>query len=159
MKTKDKLLPYPVLGNYDAVYPMLTDDAVVMPVPQRDENDYIFHIELNQRNQDITKLIGEGKAEYLCEVYCKNTLLRQRYTSSEPLFDFRLGRNSMLSLHKISNIPISDLMMISLVYHLILKEAIFLLHSPLHGLTRTLRMRKCLPLVRLLKSRGTMYKN
>ena len=33
MKTKDKLLPYPVLGNYDAVYPMLTDDAVVMPVP------------------------------------------------------------------------------------------------------------------------------
>lgn len=92
MKTKDKLLPYPVLGNYDAVYPMLTDDAVVMPVPQRDENDYIFHIELNQRNQDITKLIGEGKAEYLCEVYCKNTLLRQRYTSSEPVFDFRLGR-------------------------------------------------------------------
>jgi hypothetical protein len=92
MKTKDKLLPYPVLGNFDAVYPLLTSDAVVFPVPERDENDYIFHIELNQRNQDITKLIKEGKAEYLCEVYCKNTLLRQRYTSSEPIFDFRLGR-------------------------------------------------------------------
>ena len=92
MKTKDKLLPYPVLGNYDAVYPLLTDDAVIMPVPQRDENDYIFHIELNQRNQDINKLIKEGKAEYLCEVYCKNTLLRQRYTSSEPQFNFRLER-------------------------------------------------------------------
>lgn len=95
MKTRDKLLPYPVLGNYDAVYPLLGDDAVIMPVPERDENDYIFHIELNQRNQDITKLVQQGKAEYLCEVYCKNTLLRQKYTSSEPQFDFRLGRKAV----------------------------------------------------------------
>ena len=95
MKTRDKLLPYPVLGNYDSVYPLLEDDAVIMPVPKRDENDYIFHIELNQRNQDITKLIQQGKAEYLCEIYCKNTLLRQKYTSSEPQFDFRIGRKSV----------------------------------------------------------------
>ena len=78
MNTKNRLLPYPVLGNYDSVFPLLEDDAVVMPDPIMDENQFIFHIELNQKNQDISKLIEDNKAEYLCEIYCKNTFLRKK---------------------------------------------------------------------------------
>lgn len=95
MNTRNKMLPYPVLGNYDAVYPLLEDDAVVMPTPVMDDKSFSFHIELNQKNQDITTLIGEGKAEYLCEVYCKATFLRQKYTSSIPSFDFVIERKSV----------------------------------------------------------------
>lgn len=95
MNTRNRLLPYPVLGNYDAVYPLLEEDAVVMPTPVMDERNFLFHIELNQRNQDITALIREGKAEYLCEIYCKATFLRQKYTSSNPSFDFYIDRKSV----------------------------------------------------------------
>lgn len=95
MNTKNRLLPYPVLGNYDAVYPLLDDEAVVMPDPIMDEKSFHFHIELNQNNHDITKLIDENNAEYLCEVYCKSTFLRQRYTSSKPMFDFFIERKDV----------------------------------------------------------------
>ncbi len=95
MNTKNKILPYPVLGNYDSVYPLLEDDAVIMPPPTMDDNCFKFHIELNQRNQDITKLIKHDKAEYLCEVYCKNTYLRQRFTSKDPVLNFSLDRKTL----------------------------------------------------------------
>lgn len=95
MNTKNKLLPYPVLGNYDAVFPLLDEDAVIMPDPYMDENNFHFHIELNHKNQDIKRLILEKKAEYLCEVYCKSTFLRQKFTSSEPLFDLTMERKSV----------------------------------------------------------------
>lgn len=95
MKIKNKFLPYPVLGNYDSVFPLLDDDAVFMPKPTMDEKEFGFHIELNQRNQDITKLIKDDKAEYLCEVYCKNTFFRQKYTSHTPQFDFKLERKAV----------------------------------------------------------------
>lgn len=95
MNTKNRLLPYPVLGNYDSVFPLLDDDAVVMPDPTMDENRFFFHIELNQKNQDILKLIEDNKAEYLCEIYCKNTFLRKKITSSKPVFDFQLERKTI----------------------------------------------------------------
>ena len=95
MDTRNKILPYPVLGNYDAVYPLLGEDAVVMPDPIMDNNEFSFHIELNQNNQEITNLIKEDRAEYLCEVYCKSTFLRQRYTSSQPQFNIKIDRKSV----------------------------------------------------------------
>ena len=95
MNTRNRLLPYPVLGNYDAVYPLLEEDAVVMPKPIMDDKSFTFHVELNQRNQDISTLIREDKAEYLCEIYCKATFLRQKYTSPTPCFDFAIERKSV----------------------------------------------------------------
>ena len=95
MNTKNKILPYPVLGNYDAVFPLLGEDAVIMPDPIMDKDNFHFHIELNQRNQDITRLINDDKAEYLCEVYCKSTFFREKHTSSQPVFDFCIDRKSV----------------------------------------------------------------
>ncbi len=95
MKYKNVSLPYPVLGIHDDVYPLLEDGCVQMDDPIKTAVDYRFGITLTQRNRDITKLVSEGKAEYACEVTCKNTFLRKCYHSDEPRFDIKIGRKDV----------------------------------------------------------------
>ena len=95
MKYKNISLPYPVLGIYDDVYPLLEEGCIQMADPVKTATDYIFDIELTQRNKDITNLVAEGKALYACEVTCKSTFLRQCYKSQEPHFNIKLGRKDV----------------------------------------------------------------
>ena len=75
MKYKNVSLPYPVLGIHDDVYPLLEDGCVKMETPVKTVSEYRFGITLTQRNKDITALVAQGKAEYACEVTCKDTFL------------------------------------------------------------------------------------
>lgn len=95
MKYKNVSLPYPVLGIHDDVYPLLEEDCVQMADPVKTAVDYTFGIDLTQRNRDITDLVAEGKAEYACEVTCKDTFLRRCYHSKEPHFDITLDRKEV----------------------------------------------------------------
>lgn len=95
MKYKNVSLPYPVLGIYDDVYPLLGDDCIQMSDPVKTATEYQFGINLNQDNKDIAQLVKEGKAEYACEVTCRGTFLRRCYKSSTPRFDIRLGRTEV----------------------------------------------------------------
>ena len=95
MKYKNVSLPYPVLGIYDDVYPLLEEGCVQMDTPVKTLADYNFGISLTQRNKDITALIAEGKAEYACEVTCKDTYLRRCWHSSTPRFDITIGRKEV----------------------------------------------------------------
>ena len=95
MKYKNVSLPYPVLGIYDDVYPLLEDGCIRMPSPIKTPTEYHFSIELTQRNKDITNLVAEGKAMYACEVTCKSTFLRRCYKSKEPHFDISIGRKEV----------------------------------------------------------------
>lgn len=95
MKYKNVSLPYPVLGIYDDVYPLLGDDCIQMSDPVKTATEYQFGINLNQDNKDIAQLMKEGKAEYACEVTCRGTFLRRCYKSSAPHFDIRLGRTEV----------------------------------------------------------------
>ena len=95
MKYKNVSLPYPVLGIYDDVYPLLTDDCIQMADPVKTATDYMFCIDLHQQNKDITQLVSEGKAEYACEVTCRSTFLRKCYKSSTPHFEISLGRTEV----------------------------------------------------------------
>ncbi len=95
MKFKNVSLPYPVLGVHDDVYPLLEDNSVQMDDPIKSSREYIFGISLTQRNRDITKLVKEGKAEYACEVTCKDTYLRRCWHSSEPRFDISIDRKEV----------------------------------------------------------------
>ena len=63
MKYKNVSLPYPVLGIYDDVYPLLGDDCIQMSDPVKTTTEYQFGINLNQDNKDIAQLVKEGKAE------------------------------------------------------------------------------------------------
>ena len=77
MKYKNVSLPYPVLGIYDDVYPLLGDDCIQMSDPVKTATEYQFGIDLKQGNKDIAQLVNEGKAEYACEVTCRGTFLRR----------------------------------------------------------------------------------
>lgn len=95
MKYKNVSLPYPVLGIYDDVYPLLGDDCIQMSDPVKTATEYQFGINLKQGNKDIARLVTEGKAEYACEVTCRGTFLRRCYKSSTPHFDIKLGRTEV----------------------------------------------------------------
>lgn len=95
MKYNNVSLPYPVLGIYDDVYPLLDDGCIQMADPIKTPTEYVFGIKLNQHNDNITRLVEEGKAQYACEVTCKNTFMRLCYKSSIPDFEIRLGRKDV----------------------------------------------------------------
>lgn len=95
MKYKNVSLPYPVLGINDDIYPLLEQGCVKMNDPVKTRTDYLFDIELTQRNKDITNLVDEGKALYACEVTCKNAFLRRCYKSKNSHFDITLGRKEV----------------------------------------------------------------
>lgn len=95
MKYKNVSLPYPVLGIYDDVYPLLGDDCIQMSDPVKTATEYQFGIDLKQGNKEIAQLVNEGKAEYACEVTCRGTFLRRCYKSSTPHFDITLGRTEV----------------------------------------------------------------
>lgn len=95
MKYKNVSLPYPVLGIYDDVYPLLDDGCIRMSDPVKTATEYQFGIDLTQRNKDITKLVESGRAEYACEVTCRGTFLRRCFKSSSPHFDIILARTDV----------------------------------------------------------------
>ena len=95
MNYKNISLPYPVLGICDDVYPLLEEDCVRMAPPIKTPLSYKFSIELTQRNREITELVEAHKAEYACEVSCRNTLLRRCYKSYSPHFDITLSRTEV----------------------------------------------------------------
>ena len=95
MKYKNVSLPYPVLGIHDDVYPLLEEGCVQMADPVKTAVSYTVSIDLTQRNREITDLVTEGKAEYACEVTCKDTFLRRCYHSKEPHFDITLDRKEV----------------------------------------------------------------
>ena len=66
-----------------------------MADPVKTAVDYTFGIDLTQRNRDITNLVANDKAEYACEVTCKDTFLRRCYHSKEPHFDITLDRKEV----------------------------------------------------------------
>lgn len=95
MKYKNVSLPYPVLGIHDDVYPLLEDGCVQMDDPIKTGTEYRFGITLTQNNRDISLLIAEGKAEYVCEMSCKDTYLRRCWHSVNPRLDITIDRKAV----------------------------------------------------------------
>ena len=89
-------LPYPVLSSYgDDILPMLDRNSVLVN-QTHDRKNYTFSIQLLQENEDISKYIEDGKAEYTCEVTCAKTYLRRCYHSPFPAFTIEIGRKEVI---------------------------------------------------------------
>jgi hypothetical protein len=95
MKYNNLSLPYPVLGINDDIYPLLQEDCVSMEEPIKTPTEYVFTVTLKQENKDIARLIESGKAEYACEVSCKDTFLRRCIHSSKERIEIRLLRTEV----------------------------------------------------------------
>ncbi len=89
-------LPYPVLSSLgDDIVPQLDANSVFVS-PTHDRKKYSFSIQLLIDNEDISKYIEEGKAEYTCEVTCARTYLRRCYRSPFPAFTIELERKEVI---------------------------------------------------------------
>ncbi len=97
MKTSNRFLPYPILSYGDDILPSLSrDNAVTVDVLDDTQNRcYKFDVALRYNNESIQNLVEEGKAEYLCEVYCAETMLRKNEQGSEPTFEITLGKTEV----------------------------------------------------------------
>lgn len=95
MRTNNRILPYPVLGNFDAVYPLVKKEDLDPADPDVREETVHFDFKIHNGNQKIVDLISEDKAEYMCDIYCEKTHFQERLLSSEPHFEFDLDRKSI----------------------------------------------------------------
>ena len=98
MKTSNRLLPYPVLSYSDVILPALSrDNAVSVDVMDDKENkQYVFKAILRFDNPSISELISQDKAEFLCDVYCAETMLRRSLSSETPEFEISLKKNEVI---------------------------------------------------------------
>lgn len=87
-------LPYPVLGISDDISPQLKDDCIQMS-PNKTERAYCFDITLVQENKDISTLIANGLAEYVCEVNCPRTFYRKSFASQSPELHIEIPSKSL----------------------------------------------------------------
>ena len=92
MRTNNRILPYPVLGNFDAVYPLVKKEDLDPADPDVRKETVHFDFKIHNGNPKINELISEGKAEYMCDIYCEKTHLQKRELSTEPHFDFDLNK-------------------------------------------------------------------
>ena len=107
MKTSNRLLPYPVLSYGDDILPALSrDNAVSVDViDDKDNKEYVFKAVLRYDNPTISELISKDQAEYLCDVYCAETMLRRSMPCSEPKFDIHLKKNEVIGIIAKTDIP------------------------------------------------------
>ena len=98
MKTSNRLLPYLVLSYNDDILPALSrDNAVSVDVfEDKDAKEYVCKAVLRYDNPSISELVSQDQAEYLCDVYCAETMLRRCILCSKPEFEIRLKKNDVI---------------------------------------------------------------
>lgn len=89
--------PHPVLGVNCGVLPDLTDDDFTYDDPSIDGEDYVYTFHLKQGNKQISQYLTDDqpKAEFVCEVDCKETLYKQCHRSQDGNFVIRLKRTEV----------------------------------------------------------------
>lgn len=97
MRAADLNFPYPVLGDVNTMTGPLPEISYTPAIPPKEmiSIPYRWTFEVDLKNEDILKLIKEGKAKYMCEVSCSATLLRKCLFFSEPKFTIELGRKEI----------------------------------------------------------------
>lgn len=92
MKFNDISFPHPVLGIGDAI-----NSNIELAATEIKSSDDVYEIslKLKQDNEDLVKLLATGKAEYLCEVTCSNTLFRKSITSTSNKIEFLIPKKAI----------------------------------------------------------------
>lgn len=92
MRFNDISFPHPVLGIGDAIN---SNIELVATEIKSSADVYEISIKLKQDNDDLVQLLETGKAEYLCEVTCTNTLFRKSITSDSNEIEFLVSKKAV----------------------------------------------------------------
>ncbi|WP_410220972.1 hypothetical protein [Pedobacter sp.] len=92
MKFNDVSFPHPVLGLNDSI-----NGNIELQNPEINslQDIYKIIIKLHFNNDDLKKILGEGKAEYYCEVTCTNTLYRQVFLSDSSKIEIEIPKKEV----------------------------------------------------------------
>lgn len=97
MRPNETSFPYPVLGDTNAIPGEVPEASVIENIPLMEQIaiPYRWTFNVAIKNQDILKLIEEGKARYMCEVTCTATLLRRYFFSAIPKIEVEIDRKDV----------------------------------------------------------------
>lgn len=93
MRIKNRLTPYPILDDYGDDY---IDSHFSVEYDVKVQFSEVYgKLSFNLENDDIKKLIYDGKAEYAAHIECSSTYFRKIITSREKEIEFKLDMSNI----------------------------------------------------------------
>ncbi|HWD88634.1 MAG TPA: hypothetical protein VG367_10950 [Mucilaginibacter sp.] len=83
MKYNNRLFPYPVLGIEDDVLGEFSCDLTY----KSDKNNITIIPQFKLIEESIMRMLSEKKANFVTQIYCRSTMLREIYTSANTIPD------------------------------------------------------------------------
>lgn len=94
MNINNITFPHPILGIGDSINSTI-ESSIPVTTSSPDTDFYKIEVTFLHNNDDLLKLINSGKAEYLCEVTCTNTVFRQVFTSKTENIVFEIPKKKV----------------------------------------------------------------
>lgn len=92
MNLNNITFPYPILGSYDD---FVSAPCKMDPDLKTDNSNYYFDIKLSYENEEISKLVEDDFADYVCEVTCAVTRYRRCYKGKDLHFTITVPRRDV----------------------------------------------------------------
>lgn len=86
--------PYPIWGWKDDYKSTINDEDILI-TEISDKDNFVYELELRAQNEDIKKLIEQGKAIYACVGICQTTLHHYYFTSENAKFTIAIPRKEV----------------------------------------------------------------
>ena len=83
--------PYPIWGWKDDYKSTINDEDILI-TEISDKDNFVYELELRAQNEDIEKLIEQGKAIYACVGICQTTFHHYYFTSENAKFTIAIPR-------------------------------------------------------------------
>lgn len=86
--------PYPIWGWKDDYKSAINDEDILI-TEISDKDNFVFELELLAQNEDIERLINQGKAVYACVGYCPSTFRHYYFPSENAKFTISIPRKEV----------------------------------------------------------------
>lgn len=86
--------PYPIWGWKDDYKSTINDEDILI-TEILDKDNFVYELELRAQNEDIEKLIEQGKAIYACVGICQTTFHHYYFTSENAKFTIAIPRKEV----------------------------------------------------------------
>jgi hypothetical protein len=86
--------PYPIWGWKDDYKSTINDEDILI-TEISDKDNFVYELELRAQNEDIEKLIEQGKAIYACVGICQTTFHHYYFTSENAKFTIAIPRKEV----------------------------------------------------------------
>ena len=86
--------PYPIWGWKDDYKSTINDEDILI-TEISDKDNFVYELELLAKNEDVERLIEQGKAIYACVGYCPSTFRHYYYPSENSKFTISIPRKEV----------------------------------------------------------------